>query len=86
MRLVFWYVVCNKHFYKPAKNQTGSRKFPEIMAKKRSRGHPNRGSYDSIGICENNGHFLSNFSSGVDANIKYGSLLNCVRSELNVTQ
>ena len=56
------------------------------MAKKRSRGHPNRGSYDSIGICENNGHFLSNFSSGVDANIKYGSLLNCVRSELNVTQ
>ena len=40
MSLVFLYVVCNKHFYKPAKNQTVSGKFPEIMAKKRSRGHP----------------------------------------------
>ena len=34
----FLYVVCNKPFYKPAKNQTGSHKFPKIMAKKRSRG------------------------------------------------
>ena len=41
MSLVFLYVVCNKHFNKLAKNQTWSRVVPEIMAKKRSRGHPN---------------------------------------------
>ena len=40
MSLVFLYVVCNKHFYKPAKNQAWSRMVPEIMAKKRSRGQP----------------------------------------------
>ena len=34
----FLYVVCNKHFNKPAKNQTLSRAFPEFMAKKRSLG------------------------------------------------
>ena len=32
--------MCNKHFNKPAKNQTLSRAFPEFMAKKRSRGQP----------------------------------------------
>ena len=40
MSLVFLYVVCNKHFNKPAKNQTLSRAFPEFMVKKRSRGQP----------------------------------------------
>ena len=44
MSLVFLYVVCNKHFNKPAKNQTWPRVVPEIMAKKRSRGHPRPGS------------------------------------------
>ena len=29
----FLYIVCKKHFYKPAENQTVSRKFPEIMVK-----------------------------------------------------
>ena len=48
MSLVFLYVVCNKHFYKPAKNQTTSRNFPEIMAKKRSRGHPSQGARYAI--------------------------------------
>ena len=38
--LNFWYVVCNKHDNKPAKNQTLSRAFPEFMAKKRWRGQP----------------------------------------------
>ena len=40
MSLVFLYVVCNKHFYKPAKNQAWPRMVPEIMTKKRSRGQP----------------------------------------------
>ena len=38
--LDFWYVVCNKHLNKPAKNQASSRGFPEFIAKKRSRGQP----------------------------------------------
>ena len=48
MSLIFLYVVCNKHFYKPAKNQAWSRVVPEVMAKKRSRGHPtwNPGFYE----------------------------------------
>ena len=29
----FLYVVCYKHFYKPAENHTDSREFPKIMAK-----------------------------------------------------
>ena len=54
--------MCNKHFNKPAKNQTLSRAFPEFMVKKRSRGQPRQGSHGDNSDGDNSMSYLGNFS------------------------
>ena len=65
-----------RYFYKPAKNQTTSHNFPEFMAKKRSRGHPN-----PDGEIENSGK--SNFEIRIP-NFCYIQVIVCDLSYLPV--